>query len=70
MKDVQDGSGVQNTFDLTLKEIYSIYKTKTLTKEQFKRYKMTEREIFGNFDNLSEGEINAKNNKEVKTLQR
>ena len=70
MKDVQDGSGVQNTFDLTLKEIYSIYKTKTLTKEQIKRYKMTEREIFGNFDNLSEGEINAKNNKEVKTLQK
>ena len=70
MKDVQDGSGVQNTFDLTLKEIYSIYKTKTLTKEQIKRYKMTEREIFGKFDNLSEGEINAKNNKEVKTLQR
>ena len=70
MKDIQDGSGVQNTFDLTLKEIYSIYKTKTLTKEQIKRYKMTEREIFGKFDNLSEGEINAKNNKEVKTLQR
>ena len=70
MKDIQDGSGVQNTFHLTLKEIYSIYKTKTLTKEQIKRYKMTEREIFGKFDNLSKGEINAKNNKEVKTLQR
>ena len=36
MKDVQDGSGVQNISDLFLKEIYGIYKTESLTKEQIK----------------------------------
>ena len=66
MKDIQNGLGVQNISDLVLKEIYGIYKTKSLTKEQIKRYKMTKREIFEKFDNLSEDELNAKkNNKEV-----
>ena len=65
MKDIQDSVGVQNISDLVLKEIYGIYKTKSLTKEQIKRYKMTKREIFEKFDNLSEDELNAKNNKEV-----
>ena len=37
MKDVQDGLGVQNISDLVLKEIYDIYKTKSLTKEQIKK---------------------------------
>ena len=64
MKDIQNGLGVQNISDLVLKEIYGIYKTKSLTKEQIKRYKMTKREIFEKFDNLSD-ELNAKNNKEV-----
>ena len=35
-----------------LKQIYSIYKTKNLTKEQIKKYKMTEREIFQKYGNL------------------
>ena len=65
MKDVQDGLGVQNIYDLGLKEIYGIYKTKNLTKEQIKKYKMTKRKIFEKSDNLSEDELNAKNNKEV-----
>ena len=65
MKDIQNGLGVQNISDLVLKEIYGIYKTKSLTKEQIKKYKMTKREIFEKFDNLSEDELNAKNNKEV-----
>ena len=65
MKDVQNGLGVQKISDLVLKEIYSIYKTKSLTKEQIKRYKMTKREIFEKFDNLSKDELNPKNNKEV-----
>ena len=65
MKDIQKGLGVQNIYDLVLKEIYSIYKTKSPTKEQIKRYKMTKSEISEKFDNLSEGELNAKNNKEV-----
>ena len=65
MKDVQDGLGVKNISDLVLKEIHGIYKTKSLTKEQIKKYIMTKRWIFEKFDNLSEDELNAKNNKEV-----
>ena len=33
-ENVEDGLGVQNISDLLLKEIYDIYKTKNLTKEQ------------------------------------
>ena len=65
MKDIQNGLDVQNISNLVLKEISCIYKTKSLTKEQIKRYKMTKREIFEKFDNSSEGELNAKNNKQV-----
>ena len=65
MKNVDDCLDVQNTFDLVLKEIYSIYKTKKLTKEQIKKYKMSEREIFEKNDDLSENELNTNNNKEV-----
>ena len=65
MKNVEDCLDVQNTFDLVLKEIYSIYKTKKLTKEQIKKYKMSEREIFEKNDDLSENELNTNNNKEV-----
>ena len=65
IKGVQNGLGVQNISDLVLKEIYGIYKTKNLKKEQIKIYKMTKREVFEKFNNLSEDELNAKNNKEV-----
>ena len=66
MKDIQNGLGVQNISDLVLKEIYGIYKTKSLSKEQIKKYKMTKREIFEKLVNLSKDELlNAKNNKEV-----
>ena len=65
MKNVENGLGVQNISDLVLKEIYRIYKTKSLTKEQIKRYKMIKREILEKFDNLREDELNAKSNKEV-----
>ena len=65
MKDVQNGLGVQNISDLVLKEIHGIYKEKSLTKEQIKKYKMTKRRIFENFDNLSEDKLNTRNNEEV-----
>ena len=39
MKKVQDGLGVHNIFDLVLKEIYGIYKTKTLRKIKLKNTK-------------------------------
>ena len=65
MKDVGDGLGVKNISDLVLKEIYGIYEKRKLTKEEIKNYKMTERETFVKFDNLSEDELNAKSNKNV-----
>ena len=60
MKHVQDGFGVQNISNLVLKKICGIYKTKNLTKEQIKKYKMTKSKILEKFDNLSEDELNAK----------
>ena len=38
---------------------------KNLTKEEIKNYKMTEREIYEKFDNLSKEELNTKSNKNV-----
>ena len=37
MKNVKDGLGIQDIFDLVLNERYGIYKTKKLTKEQIKK---------------------------------
>ena len=38
---------------------------KKLTKEKIKDYKMTEREIYEKFDNLSKNELNTESNKNV-----
>ena len=57
--------GVKNISDLVLKEIHGIRKTKNLTKEQINQYRMTEREIYENFSNLSKKELNTKSNKNV-----
>ena len=65
MKDVGRGMGVKNTSDLVLKEIYSICETKNPTKKQINNYKMTEREIYEKFSNLSEDELNTKSNKNI-----
>ena len=43
MKNVHIGSWVKIRPDLTLKEIYGKYERKSLTNEQTKKYKMTER---------------------------
>ena len=64
MKDSGEGLGVKNISDIVLKEIYGIYEKK-LTKEEIKNYKMTEREIYEKFDNLSKDELNTKSNKNV-----
>ena len=65
MKNVGVGLGVKNISDLVLKEIYGIYEKKELTKEEIKNIKMTGREIYGKFDNLSKDELNTKSNKSV-----
>ena len=61
----QMASAVQNMSDPMLKEIYDIYKTKNLTKEQIKKYKMTEREIFEKYDKLSENDLNLKKQQRI-----
>ena len=65
MKDSGSGMGVKNISDLVLKEIYGICETKNPTKEQINEYKMTEREIYEKFGNLSEDELNTKSNKNI-----
>ena len=65
MKDCGNGLGVKNISDLVLKQIYGIYEEKNLTKEEIKNYKMTEREIYEKFDNLSEDKLNTKSNKNI-----
>ena len=65
MKDVKSGMGVKNICDLVLKELRGVLKTKIPTKQQISKYKITERELFEKFDNLSEKELNAKSNKTV-----
>ena len=57
--------GVKNIADLVIKEIHGICETKNSTKEQINEYKMTEREIYENFGNLSEDDLNTKSNKNV-----
>ena len=65
MKNVHDGLGVKNMSKLVLKEIYGKYGRKNLTRNETKKYKMTEREMFVKYDNLSENELNEKDNKKV-----
>ena len=65
MKDVGSGMGVKNISDLVLKEIYGICETKNPTKKQVNEYKMTKREIYKKFTNLSKQELNKKNNKKA-----
>ena len=65
MKDVGSGMGIKNISDLVSKEIHSMLKAKNPTKEQIKKYKMTEREILEEFGNLSEEKLNTKSNENV-----
>ena len=65
MKDSGRGLGIKNISYLVLKEIYGICGEKKLTKEKIKNYKMTEKEIYEKFGNLSENELNTKSNKNV-----
>ena len=44
---------------------YDGFETKNLTKEQIKKYKMTEKDICEKYVNLSKEELNGKSNKNV-----
>ena len=63
MKDVGSGMDVANISDLVLKETYGICETKNPSKEQVSKYKMTKRDIYKKFTNLSKQELNTKNGK-------
>ena len=65
IKDVGSGIGVKNISDLVLKEMYGICETKRPTKKQVNEYKMTKREIYKKFTNLSQKELTTKNNKKA-----
>ena len=54
IENVHNGLSVKNISDLILKEIYGIYETKNFAKKQIRKYKMTEKEIFEKYTNLSE----------------
>ena len=60
MKDVGSGIAVKNISGLVLKEIYGICETKNPTKKQVNEYKMTKRQIYEKFTNLSEKIIKHK----------
>ena len=51
------------TSNLLLKEICGICQTKNLSKKQVNECKMTKRQIYKKFTNLSQEELNTKNRK-------
>ena len=57
MKDVGSVIGVKSISDLVLKEIYGICETKNTLKEQVNEYKMTKRETYKKFTNLSKSKL-------------
>ena len=63
MKDTGSGMSVKNISDLVLKDIYGICEIKHPTKKQVNQYKMTKREIYEKFTNLSKKQLNTENNK-------
>ena len=65
MEDVGSGIGVKNISDVLLKGICGICETKNHSKEQVNEYKMINRQIYKRFTNLSQEELNTKNNKKT-----
>ena len=64
MKDVESGMGMKNISGSLKRNIWYLWE-KNLTKAEIKNYKMTEREIYEKFDNLSEDELNTKSNRNI-----
>lgn len=50
--------------DLVLREINGKYERKNATKNETKKYKVTEKEILEKYDNLSKNELTKKDNNE------
>ena len=65
MKDVGSGIGVENISDSVLKEIYGICETKNPSEEQVNEHKMTKKQIYKKFTNLSQEKLNTITNKKT-----
>ena len=65
MKDVGSSIGVKNISDLVLKEIYGISETKNPSKEQVNEHKITKKQIYKKFANLSQEKLNAIDKKNI-----
>ena len=66
MKDVGSGIGVKKISDLVLKEICcGICERKNLWKEQVNEYKVTKRQIYKMFTNLSQEKLNTIHSKKT-----
>ena len=63
MKDIGSSIGVKNIPDLVLKEIYGICETKNPPKEQVNEHKMTKKQIYKKFTNLSQEKLKIKHQK-------
>ena len=63
MKDVGSGIGIKNISDLVLKETCGICETKNPSKEQVNEYKMTKKQIYKKFTNLSQEKLKIKHQK-------
>ena len=59
---------VLKTYLISFKKIYGICETNNLTKKQVNEYKMTKRQIYKTFTNLSKKELNTKSNKKCQKL--
>ena len=64
-KYIRSDIDVKNISDLVLKEICGICETKNPTKKQVNEYKMRKKQIYKKFTNLSDKELNTKNNKKT-----
>ena len=65
MKDVGSDISVKNISELVLKEIYGICETKNRSKEQVNEYKMTKKQIYKTFTDLSQEKLNTINNEKL-----
>ena len=65
MKDVGNGMVVKTYLNQFVKKYITYRKQKKPTKEQFKKYKITEREIYEKFSNLSKEELNTKSKENI-----
>ena len=65
MKDAGNGMVVKTYLNQFVKKYITYRKQKKPTKEQFKKYKITEREIYEKFSNLSKEELNTKSKENI-----